>query len=157
MEEAASTIIRFCCFTPSSLPAVLLRAPSILSFFIIQINYQKSRRKDKFEFLDSIFVLPREAIGFRCEIVGLPKVGQSTIFNGLTAGGPEVANYLFCTIEATWREYLSGQRWSLYLGLFPVTLNLWPERKASCTLKGKITPFRMEPSVTSVAMSKEKG
>src|SRR5205085_5286278 len=32
-------------------------------------------------------------------IVGLPKVGKSTVFNALTAGKAEAANYPFCTID----------------------------------------------------------
>ncbi len=32
-------------------------------------------------------------------IVGLPNVGKSTVFNALTAGKAEAANYPFCTIE----------------------------------------------------------
>src|SRR5579863_3924089 len=38
-------------------------------------------------------------MGFNCGIVGLPNVGKSTVFNALTAGKAEAANYPFCTID----------------------------------------------------------
>ena len=33
-------------------------------------------------------------------IVGLPNVGKSTLFNAVTAGGAEVSNYPFTTIDS---------------------------------------------------------
>src|SRR5436189_4643396 len=39
-------------------------------------------------------------MGFKCGIVGLPKLGNSTLFNALTeTQAAQAANYPFCTIE----------------------------------------------------------
>lgn len=38
-------------------------------------------------------------MGLKCGIVGLPNVGKSTLFNCLTNGKAQAANFPFCTIE----------------------------------------------------------
>ena len=38
-------------------------------------------------------------MGIKCGIVGLPNVGNSTLFNALTKAGIAAANFPFCTIE----------------------------------------------------------
>ena len=52
-------------------------------------------------------------------IVGLPNVGKSTLFNSLTRGGAESANYPFCTIDPTGSAEIYADRrddpgWSNY-------------------------------------------
>lgn len=38
-------------------------------------------------------------MGLQCGIVGLPNVGKSTLFNAISSGKAEAANYPFCTID----------------------------------------------------------
>ncbi len=38
-------------------------------------------------------------MGLKCGIVGLPNVGKSTLFNAISSGKAESANFPFCTIE----------------------------------------------------------
>ena len=38
-------------------------------------------------------------MSLKCGIVGLPNVGKSTLFNCVSVGGAQIANFPFCTIE----------------------------------------------------------
>ena len=38
-------------------------------------------------------------MSLKCGILGLPNVGKSTLFNSVSSGKAEAANFPFCTIE----------------------------------------------------------
>ena len=38
-------------------------------------------------------------MSLKCGILGLPNVGKSTLFNSISSGKAEAANFPFCTIE----------------------------------------------------------
>jgi len=38
-------------------------------------------------------------MSLKCGILGLPNVGKSTLFNSISTGKAEAANFPFCTIE----------------------------------------------------------
>ena len=42
---------------------------------------------------------PKNDMGLKCGIVGLPNVGKSTLFNCLSSAKAQAANFPFCTIE----------------------------------------------------------
>ena len=43
-------------------------------------------------------------MSLKCGIVGLPNVGKSTLFNCISSGKAQAANFPFCTIEYKLRQ-----------------------------------------------------
>ena len=67
-------------------------------------------------------------MGLQCGIVGLPNVGKSTLFNAISSGKAEAANYPFCTIEPN-------------VGVVTV-----PDERLD-TLEGLVKPQRVVPTI----------
>ncbi len=73
----------------------------------------------------------RPGMSLSVGIVGLPNVGKSTVFNALTAGKAEAANYPFCTIDPN-------------VGIVPV-----PDGRLE-RIKKYIPPQKMIPAVVEI-------
>lgn len=67
-------------------------------------------------------------MGLQCGIVGLPNVGKSTLFNAISSGKAEAANYPFCTIEPN-------------VGIVTV-----PDERLD-TLEGLVKPQKVVPTI----------
>ena len=67
-------------------------------------------------------------MGLQCGIVGLPNVGKSTLFNAISSGKAEAANYPFCTIDPN-------------VGVVTV-----PDERLD-TLEGIVKPQRVVPTI----------
>ena len=67
-------------------------------------------------------------MGLQCGIVGLPNVGKSTLFNAISSGKAEAANYPFCTIEPN-------------VGVVTV-----PDERLN-TLEGLVKPQKVVPTI----------
>lgn len=70
-------------------------------------------------------------MGLKCGIVGLPNVGKSTLFNCLTNGKAQAANFPFCTIEPN-------------VGVITV-----PDTRLS-VLEGLVKPERVVPTTVEI-------
>jgi ribosome-binding ATPase len=67
-------------------------------------------------------------MSLQCGIVGLPNVGKSTLFNAISSGKAEAANYPFCTIDPN-------------VGTVTV-----PDERLD-TLEGLVSPQRVVPTI----------
>lgn len=67
-------------------------------------------------------------MGLQCGIVGLPNVGKSTLFNAISSGKAEAANYPFCTIEPN------------------VGVVIVPDERLT-TLEGLVKPQKVVPTI----------
>lgn len=67
--------------------------------FSKSVRLSKNESGDTNRLLNNRNIKKRNIMSLKCGIVGLPNVGKSTLFNCISSGKAQSANFPFCTIE----------------------------------------------------------